>query len=248
MEKTITVDYAVLMWMIIILFGMVGFFRGWWKEGLTTGFLALLIVLLKFPGLAECIVSILNKLIKLIYIVIKARSLDIERLAEVAKEIKDIPIRIDPTDYRVYIFGLIGTLIVSYIIAKISVNKKVIGPNFLGAMLGAIFGLLNGFTVISLVREYVLGRYLPGVTEAAAAEAEAITTVALKVEEMPTPSVVEGWLPWLIVAIGALLLFAVLATRWAVERAKVQGVAPPLYKAEREPETKPPAATITVQT
>jgi hypothetical protein len=236
MEKTITVDYAVLMWMVIILFGMVGYFRGWWKEGLTTGFLALLIVLLKFPGLAELVVNTLNKLIKLIYIVIVARSLDIERIAEVAREIgEDIPIRIDPTDYRVYIVGLVGVLIVSYIVGKISVNKKVIGPNFLGAVLGAVFGLLNGFTVISLVREYVLGRYLPGAAEAAVAEAEAITTIALTVEEMPTPSVVEGWLPWLIVVIGALLLFAVLATRWSVERTKVKAAAPPLYKKLPEP-------------
>jgi uncharacterized membrane protein required for colicin V production len=237
--RTITVDYAVLMWMIIILFGMVGYFRGWWKEGLTTGFLTLLIVLLKFPGLAEMIVNFLNKLIKLVYIAIKAHSLDIERLAEVAKEITDIPIKIDPTDFRVYIFGLIGTLVVSYIIGKMSVNNKVIGPTFLGSVLGAIFGLLNGFTVISLVREYVLGRYLPGVTAQAAAQAATITSISLAVEDLPTPTVVEGWVPWLIVAIGALLLFAVLATRWSVERATIKGVVPPLYKWEKAPEKKP---------
>lgn len=238
---TVTMDYAVLMWMVIILFGMVGFFRGWWKEGLTTGFLTLLIVLLKFPGLAELIVNTTNKILKILYVVVVARSLDLERLAEVAGELEEIPIRIDPTDYRVYIFGLIGVLIASYLVGKIGINKKVIGPSLLGALLGAIFGLLNGFTVISLVREYVLGRYLPGATEAAAAEAEAITSITLAVEELPTPTVVEGWVPWLIVAIGALLLFAVLATRLSVERTKIKGVAPPLYREAKEP--KPPAAT-----
>lgn len=245
--KTITMDYAVLMWMVIILFGMVGFFRGWWKEGLTTGFLTLLILLLKFPGLAEWLVNTINKLIKLIYIVIMARSFDIERIAEVAKELKEIPIRIDPTDYRVYFFGLIGVLIASYLIGKITINKKVIGPNLLGALLGAIFGLLNGFTVISLVREYVLGRYLPGVTAEAAAEAETITTIALRVEELPTPSVVEGWLPWLIAAIGALLLFAVLVTRWSIERAKVKGVAPPLYRKAKESPPPPTVGTLKIE-
>ena len=92
--KTITMDYAVLMWMVIILFGMVGFFRGWWKEGLTTGFLTILILLLKFPGLAEWLINNTNKILKILYIIVVARSLDIERIAEVAKEITDIPIRI----------------------------------------------------------------------------------------------------------------------------------------------------------
>lgn len=246
--RTVTMDYAVLMWMVIILFGMVGFFRGWWKEGLTTGFLTLLIVLLKFPGLAEWIINTINKILKILYIVIVARSLDIERIAEVAREIEEIPIRIDATDYRVYIVGLIGLLIVSYIFGKIGISGKVIGPNFLGALLGAIFGLLNGFTVISLVREYTLGRYLPGAAEAAAAEAAAVTSIALTVEEMPTPSVVEGWVPWLIVAVGALLLLAVLATRLSVERTKVKGIAPPLYKTPKKPPAAPTVGTIKIET
>lgn len=246
--RTVTMDYAVLMWMVIILFGMVGFFRGWWKEGLTTGFLTLLIVLLKFPGLAECIINNTNKILKILYIVIVARSLDIERIAEVAREIEEIPIRIDATDYRVYIVGLIGLLIVSYIFGKIGVSGKVVGPNVLGALLGAIFGLLNGFTVISLVREYTLGRYLPGAAEAEAAEAAAVTSIALTVEEMPTPSVVEGWVPWLIVAVGALLLLAVLATRLSVERSKIKGVAPPLYKTPKPPPKPPAVGTIKIET
>ena len=74
---TITVDYMILMWMVIILFGMVGYFRGWWKEGITTAFLTVLVLLLQFPGLAVAIINTINKFIKLVYIVIMARSLDI---------------------------------------------------------------------------------------------------------------------------------------------------------------------------
>jgi len=247
MTKTITVDYAVLMWMVIVLFGMVGFFRGWWKEGLTTGFLTLLIVLLKTSGLATLIINTINKIIKLLYIVIMAHSLDIKKIAEKAGEIGDKVPKIDATDYRVYIVGLIGTLVVSYIIGKISVNSKVLGPNVLGALLGAIFGLLNGFTVVSLVREYTLGRYLPGATATTVAEAATITGITLTVKEMPTPNVVEGWLPWLIVAIGALLLFAVLATRVSVERTKIKGVAPPLYKTPKKPSAPPAVGTIKIE-
>jgi hypothetical protein len=205
-------------------------------------------VLLKFPGLAELVINTINKILKIFYVVIVARSLDIERLAEVAGEIEEIPIRIDPMDYRTYIFGLMGVLIVSYMVGKIGISKKVVGPSLLGALLGTIFGLLNGFTVISLVREYVLARYLPGATEAAAAEAEAITSITLAVEELPTPTVVEGWVPWLIVAIGALLLFAVLATRWSVERTKIKGVAPPLYRKAKEPPAPPAVGTIKIET
>jgi hypothetical protein len=238
--KTITVDYAVLMWMAIILFSMVGFFRGWWKEGITTGFLTLLVALLKIPRLATLIVDTMNKFIKLLYIVVMARSLDIKEIADKAGDIGDKVPRIDATDYRVYILGLIGVLILSYLAGKIGVNKTVIGPNLLGALLGAIFGLLNGFTVVSLVREYTVGRYLPGVTEAQAAEAEAVTGIALNVGELPSPSVADGWVPWLIVAIGVIILFAVLATRVSVERTQIKGVAPPLYR------TKSPSTSVAV--
>jgi len=232
---TVTMDYMVLMWMVIILFGLVGYFRGWWKEGLTTGFLTILVILLQFPGLAELIVDTLNKLIKLTYVVIKARSLDIERIAEIAREIGEPPIKIDPTATETYIVALIGLLVLSYIIGRVSISKKAIGPSFLGALFGIIFGLLNGFTVISLVREYVVGRYLPGATEAIIAQAATATTISLTVEDMPMPSVMEGLAPWLLVSIGAVALFAVLATRWSVERTKIKDVAPPLYRKAPEP-------------
>jgi uncharacterized membrane protein required for colicin V production len=232
---TVTVDYMVLMWMVIILFGLVGFYRGWWKEGLTTGFLTLLVILLQFPGLAEAIISTLNKLIKLVYVVLKARTLDIERIAEVAREIGEPPIKIDPAANETYLVALVGLLVISYIVGRVSISKKALGPSFLGALFGTIFGLLNGFTVVSLVREYVVGRYLPDATEDVVAQAATTTTIALSVEDMPMPSVMEGLAPWLLVSIGAVALFAVLATRWSVERTKIKDVAPPLYRKTPEP-------------
>ncbi len=232
---TVTMDYMVLMWMVIILFGLVGYYRGWWKEGLTTGFLTILVILLQFPGLAEAIIKTINKLIKLVYIVLKARSLDIERIAEVARQTGEPPITIDPTAKETYIFALVVVLAVSYIVGRVTISKKAIGPSLLGALFGVIFGLLNGFTVISLVREYVVGRYLPGATETVRAQAATATTISLTVKDMPMPSIMEGLAPWLIVSIGAVALFAVLATRWSVERAKIKDVAPPLYREMPEP-------------
>jgi hypothetical protein len=232
---TVTVDYMVLMWMVIILFGLVGYYRGWWKEGLTTGFLTFLVILLQFPDLARAIISTLNKLIKLIYIVIIAHSLDIERIAEVARETGEPPISIDPTAKETYLVVLIILLAVSYIIGRISISKKAVGPSFLGSLFGVIFGLLNGFTVISLVREYVVGRYLPGAPDTVVAQAATASTISLAVEDMPMPSIMEGLAPWLLVSIGAVALFAVLATRWSVERTKIKDVAPPLYKKAPEP-------------
>lgn len=236
---TVTVDYMVLMWMVIILFGLVGYYRGWWKEGLTTGFLTVLVILLQFPDLARAIINTINKLIKLVYIVLKARSLDIERIAEVARQVGEPPIRIDPTAKETYLVALIVVLAISYIIGRVSISKKAVGPSFLGALFGIIFGLLNGFTVVSLVREYVVGRYLPGAPDTVVAQAATATTISLTLADMPMPSIMEGLAPWLLVSIGAVALFAVLATRWSVERAKVKDVAPPLYKQAKEPEKKP---------
>jgi hypothetical protein len=235
MTATVTVDYIVLMWMVIFLFGLVGYYRGWWKEGLTTGFLTILVILLQFPGLAVLIINTLNKFIKLTYIAIMARSLDIERIAEVAKEIGEPPIIIDPTATGTYIFALVSLLVLSYMVGRVSISKKALAPSFLGSLFGTIFGLLNGFTVISLVREYVVGRYLPGATEAVRAQGATTTVIALTLEDMPRPSIMEGWAPWLIISIGAVLLFAILATRWSVERTKIKDVAPPLYRRAEEP-------------
>lgn len=234
----ITVDYMILMWMVIILFGLVGYYRGWWKEGITTVFLTILVILLQFPGLAELTINTINKLITLIYIAIVAHSLDIERIAEVAREIGELPIRIDPTAPEVYIVALIILLFVSYIVGKVFIHEKVIGPTFLGSLFGVIFGLLNGFTVISLVREYVVGRYLPGATEAYVAQAATTTSITLTVGDMPRPSIMEGLAPWLIVSIGAVLLFGVVASRWGREPVKVKSKVPPGYKTPPEKKEK----------
>ena len=227
---TITVDYMILMWMVIILFGMVGYFRGWWKEGISTAFLTVLVLLLQFPGLAVAIINTINKFIKLVYIVIMARSLDIERIAEVAKEIGEPPIKIDPTATGTFILALIIVLIVSYLVGRISINKEVVGPTFLGSLFGTIFGLLNGFTVISLLREYVVGRYLPGASDDIIAQGATTTGITLAVQDMPTPSIMEGLAPWLIISIGAVLLFGVVAARWGMEPSRLKSRIPPLYR------------------
>ncbi len=224
---TFEIDYVVLMYMVMGLFGLVGFFRGWWKEGVTTFLLTLLVILLKVPEAAQAIIDTINKLIKLIYIIIVAHSLEAERIAEVAKEIKQAPIVLNASDNHIYIITLIVLIILSYMVGKIGMGKDVTGVHPLGALLGGILGLFNGFVVISLVREYLVRRYLPGITPQDVPME--IQSAAIRVNDIHV-SVMDGPTPWLIIAFGMLIALALVFTRISIQKTKVKTKPPPLYK------------------
>ena len=44
MNSLVQVDFVVLMYMVAGVFGLVGFFRGWWKEAITAGLLSALLI------------------------------------------------------------------------------------------------------------------------------------------------------------------------------------------------------------
>jgi hypothetical protein len=66
----IDINYDTLMIIVIALFALSGFLRGWWREGITTIFLILLVIFLTQPELADDIISFINNLIKTVFDVI----------------------------------------------------------------------------------------------------------------------------------------------------------------------------------
>ncbi|NJN94806.1 MAG: hypothetical protein HC875_12275 [Anaerolineales bacterium] len=54
------IDWIMLSNVVIVIFAVIGFFRGWWKEAITLFLLALLVSLLQYPESAQQIVDWIN--------------------------------------------------------------------------------------------------------------------------------------------------------------------------------------------
>ena len=53
----ITIDYNTLALIVVALFAISGYLRGWWREAITTVFLVLLSIFLTQPELARSIIE-----------------------------------------------------------------------------------------------------------------------------------------------------------------------------------------------
>jgi uncharacterized membrane protein required for colicin V production len=228
MTDLIEIDYQALVYMIIGAFGLVGFFRGWWKEAITTGLLTLLLLMLKVPSIATRIVQIMDTIVNTIWNFIQSLR---ESSSFVASTVQvGPPPDVNPQRYWVYVITLVVLVIVSYFIGKTGLTQNVAAG---GRLLGAILGFYNGFVVISLVREFVIGRFLPGAA-AAAATATPPSTLSIQVVNMPQTSIADTPTIYLLIGVGLLLFIIAIGAAWKFEWAKISRKPLPLYR-------KPPA-------
>jgi hypothetical protein len=85
----------------------------------------------------------------------------------------------------------------------------------IGAVLGALLGGLNGFILANLTLEYLTGRALPGgrpATEIALSDGRAVAVASSGID-FPSFTILDSFVPWVIIGLGFLLLVAVLRTR-----------------------------------
>lgn len=222
----IEVDFQIIFYMIVGFFGLVGFLRGWWKEGITTIFLVFLLLLIQRPDIAIRIIDSINKVIKLIFTFFTARSLEPEALAATAATVEP-PVTIDPTTFKIYLITLIALVVASYFISNNRIGNNIVTPG--GRLVGAVLGIINGVIALSLIREYAIGRFLPGAQVSAAAAPP--TTFALQVTNLPRSSITEGAAIWVFLIGGAILGLLVLGTRWQYTKGQLKSLTPPGYKA-----------------
>ena len=220
----IQVDYNVLTYMVVGVFGLVGFFRGWWKEAITAGLLTLLLVMLTVPDVATVIVNALNTAVNTVWAFIQSIRQSSPAVASVAQV--GPPPEVTPQHYWVYVFTLVVLVIASYFIGKIGLTQ---GLSAGSRLLGALVGFYNGFIAVSLLREYVLGRYLPGAS-AAAATATPPSTVSVQVMNLPQTSATDHPTVFILIAVGFLLFIVALITGFNVQGVKVSRKTPPLHK------------------
>ena len=224
MTNLVQVDYNVLAYMIVGVFGLVGFFRGWWKESITAGLLTLLLVMLMVPSLATVIVGALNTAVDTVWNFIQSLRQSSPAVASVAQA--GPPPDVDPQRYWVYVIALVVLVVASYFIGKIGLTEGVSAGS---RLLGALVGFYNGFVSVSLLREFVIGRYLPGASAAAAAAAPP-SSVSVQVMNMPQASATDTPTIYLLIGVGFLLFIVALITGFNIQGVKFSRKPPPLHK------------------
>jgi len=147
---TLEIPYDQIMLLVMGLFMFVGATRGWHREFFTTCVLVLLLFFLVNPVLAAPVAEYLGKLLRLILALVQGRgSLDPGKLIERYETIEA------PFDggnpYLFLVVILVGFVLLSY-------GTRAGGKDIsaLSRILGGMLGLLNGFMVISLIKDYVV--------------------------------------------------------------------------------------------
>ncbi len=253
------INWALVSCFIIVFFAISGFSRGWWKEAVTTIILTILVFFLQNPDLAERFINIINGIIAAVWVVIP-RSL-IVGINDFMQTLTgsgfgSTPIQFDPTASGTWLTILLIVVAGAILLGRASLGLH---PAPLGKLMGVIVGALNGFLVLSLAREYMDGRALPG---QAAPPAEitivssnsfgpAASSLSLQFTNLPGYTILDSVIPWVLFGGGLLILFAVFKTRVGIASSadgkKIQTKPPPFYKRPPKPTQRPPRAFVEVQ-
>ena len=222
---TVDIDFNTFIIMVAGIFGLTGFVRGWWKEAITTALLILLLILLREQEIAASIIDSINSFIRLGTVFASADSLEVEALATAASTV-DPPVIIDPSQFTVYLVLLIILVVASYFAGNAVVGAYELSP--IARIFGGILGLVNGFIIISLVREYILGRFIPetGIASTAAAPSEVSVTVV----NIPQTSITDGLTPWVIIIAGILIVLLAIGSSVDYQGGKISKKPPLGYK------------------
>jgi len=210
----LTVDFGILMSVVIGAFALGGFIRGWWREGLTTILLLLLVLFLTQPGIVTNIIDYVNNLLEVFGLVVETGGdLSLERI-QAASVTAEPPTIVDPSSRNFYIILLVVLILISYFGSRLTLPGSTVGgyqPSNGARIIGAIVGAFNGFIVVNLFKEYIIGRQIPGT--GVAAQAAAPSTLSIQIAQVPPESVFSGPSLLLIIAAGIIILAFVLSSR-----------------------------------
>jgi hypothetical protein len=213
------INWTVLAWLVIGLFALAGFFKGWWKEAITTIFLGILVFFLQVPDLAQMFVDLINLVISITWQILPDFALDfLETVLGIG--IGGATPKIEAGSTQTWLIILTVFIGLAILIGRLSLpgsgRRAAIYSGYVvtlgGSLLGALLGALNGWLIISLVRSYLDGRNLPGGSETAAIGMAMPPSdqVVIQAVDVPNATILDGFLPWLFVAIGlVVLLFAI---------------------------------------
>lgn len=215
------IDWTLISFLTVAFFAINGFFRGWWKEALTTAVIVFFMFLLQQPGMAQTTVNLVNQIITVTW------DLSARLLGSFLPMDGGAP-QLNPDDPLTWVLLLFIFLGVAGILARILLpdsgrSGQVYAANLIGRFLGLGLGAVNAFLVLNLVRVYLDGSGLPGqITQATAQAAGAATTgitviggqttaaaseVVIQAVGLPQYTMQDNITPWLVMGGG---LFVVL--------------------------------------
>ncbi|MDM8529651.1 hypothetical protein QUF63_00670 [Anaerolineales bacterium HSG25] len=214
------INWVVLTYFVIGVFALSGFFRGWWKESITTGGLAFLFILLNNSPIAAELVNIVNSIITFVW------SLAPNFFTNLFESMFDIIVtpglafQLDSSASETWIWALMLMVVFTTLVGR-SLGPDAAKP--IGRFLGALLGGFNGFLFLSLLREHLDGRFLPyGGTSINEIGGLASTGVAIQATNLPPHTAMDSLMPWIIIIISVLVFLAGLKTRVGMPKSKVR--------------------------
>jgi uncharacterized membrane protein required for colicin V production len=218
---TVVITYEQLMLLIMGLFMVVGAMRGFYREVITTAGLVALLAILLQPALAAPIINYAAKFLRLVLAFIASRgSVDLPTLMSYYEK---ITVPFDGSNpYAFLIVALVGFVLLSYGTRN---GKDVTA---LSRILGGVLGLLNGYLVIFLFKEYIV-KYIRQkyIQQGALAMAQATPgQVSVALKDLPTGGLLEAnrWqIVIILLGVIATLLFVSTTTGMSLKKKKDKG-------------------------
>lgn len=221
------VDWTVITILVITFSALNGLFKGWWKEAITSFMLALLLFLLQQPNLAAQVVTWLNSALNMLLGLLNP-------LLSSVFPLSTETIQLSPNDPLTWLLILFVTLGIASLLSRLMLPGGRLSGGYyavrpIGHILGFALGAFNGFLILSLAREYLDGRALPGNAPAATASTAGVTvisgspfgqpaaTVSVQAVGLPNFTIMDSMIPWVVVAFGLFLLVVLVRTRMMVE-------------------------------
>lgn len=147
------INWTMLSYVVIAIFAVVGFYRGWWREAIIFVFLAVLIFLLLNPNIAQWIIEQVNGVIAFIWNLIPAGIKTtlggwLDSIFSIS--IGSGPPQINPSDGATWIAILIIFMFTAILIGRAFLGANLArtgtryAPTCLGSFFGGCWGRLTG--------------------------------------------------------------------------------------------------------
>lgn len=218
--ERVEINWTLVAYLVVGIFAMSGFFKGWWKEAITTFFLGILIFFLAMPDAAEWFINTINDVIRFTW----------EQLSKLGIAIlNNYFFQLDPSSGQTWLVILLLFIGLAIFISRAGLSGMAQGGRKytlyvvtpIGSVLGTILGGLNGFLLITLVKHYLEESNLPGSgqlpTEIVMTGGNVITTSSSGPNILITGLLGFTWfnflLPWFVIAFVVLTLLFIVGRR-----------------------------------
>lgn len=209
----ITIDYQTISMIAVLMFALVGFMRGWLKEGITTVLLILLVAVVFKPELVTPLLVVANQIAKLLKAVLINLPGGPKPAAGAQAELKDIFTPENPYNFLIWV--LLFFIGLSYLGSKVAFKDEGLSP--LSRILGGVLGAFNGFIAVSLFKEFLV-RYFQGLTMEQRAAMAALQAgapppqgVSVAIQNVPQQPFLQSVAPWVIILMAAMLGLVILS-------------------------------------